>query len=116
MSEKTVFLVGKAHRYLNFIIIIIIKEDLKLIMRTLSNPKIFDDISLLDPVLNCDSWETLMTFTRESARKFDFPCISFKKKARLNIIIYLKPLDLHHLHHPTEGTSTLTSRLKYLIK
>lgn len=38
-------------------------------MRTLSNPKIFEDISLLDPVLNSDSWQTLMTFTRESARK-----------------------------------------------
>jgi nuclear protein localization family protein 4 len=38
-------------------------------MRTVSNPKFFDDISLLDPVLNCDSWQTLMTFTRESARK-----------------------------------------------
>ncbi|KAF7784695.1 hypothetical protein Agabi119p4_860 [Agaricus bisporus var. burnettii] len=46
---------------------LISEEDLKLMMRTLSNPRIFDDISLLDPVLNCDSWETLMTFTRESA-------------------------------------------------
>jgi len=42
-------------------------EDLKLIMKAVSSPKIFEDISLLDPVLNSDSWQTLMTFTRESA-------------------------------------------------
>jgi hypothetical protein len=39
-------------------------------MRTVTNPKLLDDLSLLDPILNSDSWQTLMTFTRESARKF----------------------------------------------
>ncbi|KXN83623.1 Nuclear protein localization protein 4, partial [Leucoagaricus sp. SymC.cos] len=42
-------------------------EDLKLIMRTVTNPSLLEDISLLDPLLNSDSWQTLMTFTRESA-------------------------------------------------
>ncbi|KAF9452572.1 polyubiquitin-tagged protein recognition complex, Npl4 component [Macrolepiota fuliginosa MF-IS2] len=42
-------------------------EDLKLIMRTVTDPKLAEDITLLDPVLNSDSWQTLMTFTRESA-------------------------------------------------
>ncbi len=38
-------------------------------MKAVSDPRLFEDISLLDPVLNSDSWQTLMTFTRESARK-----------------------------------------------
>ncbi|KAF9015031.1 NPL4 family-domain-containing protein [Cyathus striatus] len=42
-------------------------DDMKLLIRTITSPHIFEDTSQLDPVLASDSWQTLMTFTRESA-------------------------------------------------
>ena len=38
-------------------------------MRTASSPNLLQDITILDPVLASDSWQTVVTFARESARK-----------------------------------------------
>lgn len=43
---------------------------MKLFMKIVSSPTLLDNISELDPLLSTDSWQTLMAFTRESARKF----------------------------------------------
>lgn len=37
-------------------------------MKTVTPPKVEEQSSALDPVLSTDGWQTLMTFTRESAR------------------------------------------------
>ena len=50
------------------------KDDIKLIMRTVSSPDLLEDAKNVDPVLATDSWETLMTFTRESGRESHFLC------------------------------------------
>ncbi|KAF8898440.1 NPL4 family-domain-containing protein [Infundibulicybe gibba] len=42
-------------------------EDMKILIRTTTLPSLFEDLSQLDPVLASDSWQTLMTFTRETA-------------------------------------------------
>ncbi|TFK30391.1 polyubiquitin-tagged protein recognition complex, Npl4 component [Coprinopsis marcescibilis] len=42
-------------------------DDLKLLIRTVTSPNLSEDSSVLDPVLSSDGWQTLMTFTRESA-------------------------------------------------
>ena len=38
-------------------------------MQIVTHPQLLEDVSLLDPVLNSASWQTLMAFTRDSARK-----------------------------------------------
>jgi len=38
-------------------------------MRTVSSPHLLEDAKNIDPVLKTEGWETLMTFTRESARE-----------------------------------------------
>ncbi|KAF8641129.1 hypothetical protein AX17_000771 [Amanita inopinata Kibby_2008] len=42
-------------------------EDMRTIMRIASSPTLLDDLSQLDAFLVTESWQTLMTFTRESA-------------------------------------------------
>lgn len=42
-------------------------DDMKIIIRTLSSPTFLEDITQLDAVLATEGWQTLMTFTRESA-------------------------------------------------
>jgi nuclear protein localization family protein 4 len=47
---------------------------MKILIRTLSSPTLLKDITQLDAVLATEGWQTLMTFTRESARTFtEFP-------------------------------------------
>ncbi|KAL9715822.1 nuclear protein localization protein 4 [Leucoagaricus gongylophorus] len=46
---------------------LISEKDLKLIMQIVTHPQLLEDVSLLDPVLNSTSWQTLMAFTRDSA-------------------------------------------------
>jgi len=41
---------------------------MKTLMRTLSSPTLLEDLTQLDAVLATEGWQTLMTFTRESAR------------------------------------------------
>jgi nuclear protein localization family protein 4 len=36
-------------------------------MQTASSPNLLEDATLLDPLLATDSWQTLITFTREHA-------------------------------------------------
>lgn len=45
---------------------------MKILMHTVSLSDLLEDADNLNPVLATDSWQTLMTFTRESARE----CIS----------------------------------------
>ncbi|KAJ2927148.1 hypothetical protein H1R20_g9921, partial [Candolleomyces eurysporus] len=40
-------------------------NDLNLLIKIATSPKLLEDPSILDPLLNTDSWQTLMTFTRE---------------------------------------------------
>ncbi|KAJ2920228.1 hypothetical protein MD484_g186, partial [Candolleomyces efflorescens] len=42
-------------------------DDLNLLIKIVSSPKLMEDPSVLDPLLSTDSWQTLMTFTREHA-------------------------------------------------
>ncbi|KAG6889380.1 hypothetical protein C0995_001445 [Termitomyces sp. Mi166 len=42
-------------------------EDMKVLMQTVSRPDLLEEPSALDPLLVTDGWQTLMTFTRESA-------------------------------------------------
>ncbi|KAG5654030.1 hypothetical protein H0H81_008046 [Sphagnurus paluster] len=42
-------------------------EDMKVLVKTVSSPSLLDDLPLLDPLLATEGWQTLMTFTRESA-------------------------------------------------
>ncbi|KAJ7456612.1 NPL4 family-domain-containing protein [Mycena latifolia] len=42
-------------------------EDVKLMMRIVTSPTLLEDLSQLDPLLATEGWNTLMTFTRESA-------------------------------------------------
>lgn len=49
-----------------------VKDDMKILIRTLSSPTLLEDITQLDAVLATEGWQTLMTFTRESARMFIF--------------------------------------------
>ena len=48
------------------------KDDIKRMMHTVSSPNLLEDAKNIDPVLATDSWQTLMTFTRESGRKLLF--------------------------------------------
>ncbi|KAJ7630580.1 NPL4 family-domain-containing protein [Roridomyces roridus] len=41
--------------------------DIKLLMRVVTSPTLLEDLSQLDPLLATEGWNTLMTFTRESA-------------------------------------------------
>ncbi|KAG9314566.1 NPL4 family-domain-containing protein [Chiua virens] len=42
-------------------------NDTKLLIRTATSPRMFEDPSVLDALMNTDGWQTLMTFARESA-------------------------------------------------
>ncbi|KAF8202969.1 NPL4 family-domain-containing protein [Pholiota molesta] len=42
-------------------------DDIKVLMRTVSSPSLLEDPKNIDPVLSTEGWQTLMTFTRESA-------------------------------------------------
>jgi nuclear protein localization family protein 4 len=43
------------------------QEDMKLLIHSISSPTLLEDLSQLDSVLASEGWQTLMTFTRESA-------------------------------------------------
>ncbi|KAJ7596715.1 NPL4 family-domain-containing protein [Mycena floridula] len=43
------------------------REEMKIFMQTVSSPTLLEDPTQLDPLLSTDGWQTLMTFTRESA-------------------------------------------------
>ena len=42
---------------------------MQVLIRTVSSPTLLDDPSQLDPLLATESWQSLMTFAREAARK-----------------------------------------------
>jgi nuclear protein localization protein 4 homolog len=46
------------------------QEDMKILIRVASSPNLLADPSLLDPLFATDSWHTLITFTRETARTY----------------------------------------------
>jgi hypothetical protein len=59
-------------------LILRLQDDLQLIMRTVSSPNLLDKATNIDPVLATDGWQTLLTITRESARKLIFrSCLPF---------------------------------------
>ena len=43
--------------------------DIQTLLEVVSSPRLFDDLSVLDKVLNSDGWQTLMTFTKEMGCK-----------------------------------------------
>jgi nuclear protein localization family protein 4 len=43
------------------------ENDMRVLMQTASSPNLLEDVSLLDPLLATDGWQTLMTFSREHA-------------------------------------------------
>jgi len=50
---------------------VLIQQDMKVLVQTLSLPKLLEEPSLLDPLLATEGWQTLMTFTRESSRELE---------------------------------------------
>ena len=44
------------------------QEDMKVLIRTVTSPTLLEDPASLDELLGTESWNTVMTFTRESAR------------------------------------------------
>ncbi|PFH50757.1 hypothetical protein AMATHDRAFT_3612 [Amanita thiersii Skay4041] len=46
---------------------LISQEDMKVFMRTATSPTVLEDLTQLDPLLETESWQTLMAFARESA-------------------------------------------------
>ena len=44
-------------------------RDIQTLLEVASSPRLFDDLSVLDNVLNSDGWQTLMTFTKEMGCK-----------------------------------------------
>lgn len=46
-----------------------VQEDMKVLTKVASSPALLEDVSLLDPLMATEGWQTLMTFVRESARK-----------------------------------------------
>lgn len=55
---------------------------MKVFMKTVTSATLLEDPSQLDPLLATEGWQTLMTFTRESAR--ELPC-SLSKMPLLTI-------------------------------
>src|ERR1700722_5462522 len=47
---------------------IFLQDDMKILMSVASSPTLPEDPTQLDPLLSTESWQVLMTFTRESAR------------------------------------------------
>jgi nuclear protein localization family protein 4 len=43
--------------------------DIRTLLEVASSPRLFDDLGVLDKVLNSDGWQTLMTFTNEMGCK-----------------------------------------------
>jgi len=43
------------------------ENDMRVLMQTASTPNLLEDVTLLDPLLATDAWQTLMTFSREHA-------------------------------------------------
>ena len=41
-------------------------------LRAASSPNLLDDPAVLNSVITTESWQTLMTFTREMAREYRF--------------------------------------------
>lgn len=54
---------------------IIAQDDMKVLIRTVSSPTLLEDLAQLDAVLATEGWQTLMTFTRESARAYPLLCL-----------------------------------------
>lgn len=46
-----------------------LKVDMKVLVSTMTSPSLLEDPSALNALFKTESWQTLMTFTRESARK-----------------------------------------------
>ena len=46
------------------------QEDMKVLIRVASSANVIEDPSLLDSLLDSEGWQTVMAFTRESARKY----------------------------------------------
>jgi nuclear protein localization family protein 4 len=46
-----------------------LKVDMKVLVSTVTSPSLLEDPSALNALFKTESWQTLMTFTRESARK-----------------------------------------------
>jgi len=86
-------------------------------MRTVSLPNLLEDAKNIDPLLSTDGWQTLMTFTRESARKF-LHLYTVKRSLFLICTFQLLPHLLQHLGriHPEVQTMTLIFRPRFTIK
>jgi nuclear protein localization protein 4 homolog len=45
---------------------------MRVLMQTVTSPTLTEDPSQLDPVLQTEGWQTLMTFTLEHARMYTY--------------------------------------------
>ena len=64
-------------------------------IRAASQPNLLEDAKLLDPLIATEGWQTLMTFTRESARKY-FPSLTSQEpRLKCNQLHRLRRQDRH---------------------
>ena len=82
---------------------------MKLFMKIVSSPTLLDNISELDPLLSTDSWQTLMAFTRESARKLFLFIRGIDNFTEVHQLLALRPPLL-------EAHTTMTFLRKCWIK
>lgn len=61
-------------------------------MRTVTQPQLWKDPSLLDPILDSSSWQTLMTVTRERERAREFSSLSKFFCGEQELFIYFSVL------------------------
>lgn len=54
----------------------VFKDDMKVLVSTVTSPSLLEDPRALDTLFKTESWQTLMTFTRESARKCNIQPLS----------------------------------------
>jgi hypothetical protein len=89
------------------------QADIKTWVKTVSNPKLLDEPSLLDPLLKTDGWQTLMTFTRESAREFHVKLLVLPNTR----LIAQQKLHGHRALHPAHPlTWTMTFHKRCLTR
>lgn len=90
------------------------QDDFSILMRTISSTSLLDDPKNIDPVLSTNGWQTLMTITRESARKFLLsPFIHFHSGSLQQLVRQHLPLLTQVVAFPW---TTTTFRGRYLIR
>ena len=90
--------------------------DIQTLLEVATSPRLFDDLSVLDRVLNSDGWQTLMTFTKEMS--CEWPRFRIVRRPLWELITLLLQLQSNQRPSPPGLVAVWTRRslLKYSIK